>query len=211
MADSKKFWNRIAENYASQDNPGTDRDFILTLEKTKEYLNSKMKILDFACGPGSAAIALATEVEHVLAIDISDKMIEIAQGRTAQSDAGNIEYKTAEIFDSSLDQYSFDAVTGFNILHLVDDIELTINRIYSLLEEDGLFISLTDSGSKRGILSRFFFRILSKAGIIPYFRQFSGDELNEKIVECGFAIIESIKLYDGSSNCFIVAQKRRGN
>lgn len=38
-----------------------------------------MEVLEFGCGTGTTALAHAAYVRHILAIDIADRMIEIAR------------------------------------------------------------------------------------------------------------------------------------
>jgi ubiquinone/menaquinone biosynthesis C-methylase UbiE len=40
-----------------------------------------MEVLEFGCGTESTAIAHAPYVKHIQALDISSKMIDIAQGK----------------------------------------------------------------------------------------------------------------------------------
>ncbi len=80
MDESTKFWDRIAERYSKQ--PVADEaSYQKKLQVTREYLHPDMHLLEFGCGTGSTAIAHAPYVEHIQAIDISSRMIEIAQGR----------------------------------------------------------------------------------------------------------------------------------
>lgn len=207
MADSKKFWNRIAENYSNQDDSENDQNYKITIEKTIKLLNKEDALLEYACGPGTAAIELSEYVKKITAIDISDKMIEIASARAQAKSIPNIEFYVSDIFDSRLNDNSLNVITAFNILHLIDDLDDSIMRIHDLLKAGGLFISLTDSGKEMGKLTTLFFRLISKTGIIPYFRQYSPEELTNKIESCGFSIILSENLYESSTNRFIVAKK----
>jgi ubiquinone/menaquinone biosynthesis C-methylase UbiE len=207
VADSKKFWNRIAKNYAQQDDSENNLNYKLTIEKTIKQLNQEDVLLDFACGPGTAAIDLADHVKKISAIDISDKMIEIAGVRAQAESVQNIEFYVSDIFDSRLNDKSFNVITAFNILHLIDDLDNSLMRIQDLLKAGGLFISLTDSGKEIGKFTPLVFILLSKIGIIPYFRQYSPEELKSRIESCGFSIIVSENLYESSTSRFIVAKK----
>ncbi|MBF9017323.1 MULTISPECIES: class I SAM-dependent methyltransferase [unclassified Oceanispirochaeta] len=207
MADAKKFWNRIAENYAKQDDSGNDQDYKLTIERTIKYLNREDVLLDFACGPGTASIELAAYVNNVSAIDISEKMIEIASHKAQDKNITNVGFTVSELFDSKLIDESFNVITGFNILHLIEGIDDSLNRIHGLLKPGGQFISVTDSGKGSGRLASMFFHILSKTGIIPFYRQYSLEELRGRMESCGFSIIICDNLHESSTNSFIVAKK----
>ena len=78
MDRSNKFWDRIAKRYSKQ--PIADEAaYQKKLEVTRRYFRPDMEVLEFGCGTGSTAIIQAPYVKHIHAIDISSKMIEIAQ------------------------------------------------------------------------------------------------------------------------------------
>jgi len=52
-----------------------------------------MEVLELASGTGSTAIKHAPFVKHIQAIDISSKMIEIAQGKAEAQHIRNITFK----------------------------------------------------------------------------------------------------------------------
>lgn len=80
MNDSAKFWDKIAEKYSKQ--PIADEAaYQKKLQVTQEYFKPDMEVLELGCGTGSTAIIHAPYVKHIRAIDISSKMIEIAQGK----------------------------------------------------------------------------------------------------------------------------------
>ncbi len=111
---SAKFWNKFAERYSKQ--PVADEaDYQKKLQVTREYFQPDMEVLEFGCGTGSTAITHAPYVKHILAIDISSKMIEIAQGK---ADAENVENVT---FKRSTDLCSARCATFMNWLYDMHD------------------------------------------------------------------------------------------
>ena len=102
MDRSGKFWNKVAERYSKQ--PIADEAaYQKKLQITREYFQPDMEILEFGCGTGSTAIAHAPYVKHIQAIDISSKMIEIAQGK---ADAQNV--AMLPVFQISLNPLRFN-------------------------------------------------------------------------------------------------------
>ena len=86
MADTSRFWDKLAEKYARQ--PVADEEAYRTkLRVTQSYLRPDMEVLEFGCGTGSTALVHAPFVRHILAIDFSTKMLEIARGKAEA--AGN--------------------------------------------------------------------------------------------------------------------------
>jgi len=99
MDQSARFWHKIAERFSKR--PIADEAaYQKKLQATREYLRPDMEVLEFGCGTGSTASTHAPCVKHIHAIDISSKMIEIAQGK---ADAENIENVTFR--SSSIDEF----------------------------------------------------------------------------------------------------------
>jgi ubiquinone/menaquinone biosynthesis C-methylase UbiE len=84
---SEKFWDRIAKYFdwvEKKDEPIN----LKIIEKTKNLLNSTYTVLDFGCGSGTAAMAIASSVKEINGIDISSKMIELAKGKLKNTQFG---------------------------------------------------------------------------------------------------------------------------
>jgi len=87
MDQAAKFWDEVAERYSKQ--PIADEAaYQKQLQVTRECFQPDTDILELGSGTGSTAIIHAPYVKHICAIDISSKMIEIAQRK---ADADHIE------------------------------------------------------------------------------------------------------------------------
>ena len=84
MPDSKNCWGRLAERYSKRPVPNEEA-YRKKLKITQGHLSSVMDIMEFGCGTDTAPLIHAPFVRHVHAIDISEKMIEIAKGEAAFS------------------------------------------------------------------------------------------------------------------------------
>lgn len=136
MAKADRFWNRMAKIYARR--PVADEEsYQKKLAKTREYFRPDMKVLEFGCGTGSTAIAHAPFVEHIQATDISARMIEIAEAKADQAGVKNIAFQRAGIDDIDAPDQTYDVVMGHSILHLLENYEDVINRVYRLLKPGG--------------------------------------------------------------------------
>ena len=74
-----------------------------------------MELLEIGCGTGSTAIIHAPYVKRIQAIDISSKMIEIAQRKADASKVENINFEQSAIDEFSVPDQSLDAVLGLSI------------------------------------------------------------------------------------------------
>ncbi|MBK6981553.1 MAG: class I SAM-dependent methyltransferase [Betaproteobacteria bacterium] len=206
MDRSAKFWDSIAERYSKR--PIADEAaYQKKLQVTREYFRQDMEVLELGCGTGSTAIAHAPYVKHILAIDISSKMIAIAQGKADAKNIFNITFCHSAIDEFSVPDRSLDAVLGLNVLHLLDNKEEMISRIWTMLKPGGVFVTSTacigDTILKfLGIvapLGRFL-------GLLPLFKVFTTRELEDSFTDAGFDI--DYKWQPGKYEAvFIVAKK----
>ena len=205
MNQSPKFWDRIAYRYSKR--PITDEAaYQKKLEVSRGYFKPDMEVLEFGCGTGSTAIAHAPFVKHIQAIDISSKMIEIAQGKADTADVGNVTFEHKTIDDLKLPDSSLDAVLGLSILHLLDNKEEVIAKVHRLLKPGGVFVTSTACIAD----TMKFFKVVAPVGsffgVIPYVEVFTRKELEESLIAAGFAIDHQWQPGKGKS-VFIVAKK----
>jgi 2-polyprenyl-3-methyl-5-hydroxy-6-metoxy-1,4-benzoquinol methylase len=142
MDQSAKFWDRIADKYSKQ--PVADEaSYQHKLQVTREYFRPDMEVLEFGCGTGSTALVHAPYVKRILAIDISSKMIEIAQGKADSANVDNVTFRQANIAELGESSETYDAVLGLSILHLLADKEAVIDKVNRMLKPGGVFITST--------------------------------------------------------------------
>jgi len=205
MGRPTKFWDRIAERYAKR--PVADEaSYQKKLQVTQEYLRPDMEVLEFGCGTGTTAIHHAPHVKHIRAIDISAKMIEIAQRK---ADAGKVENATFEqstIEDLSVPDRTLDVVMGHSILHLLEDKDAAIAKVHRMLKPGGVFVSST---ACLGDTMKWF-KVIGPVGhffgLIPMVKVFTMQELVDSLTAAGFAIDHQWQPDKGKA-VFIVAKK----
>ena len=87
----EKFWNLIASKYAAS--PIQDRPAYETkIQKIKTYLTPDKVALDIGCGTGTQCGDIADNVKQVTGIDISRKLLAIAEQRKAERQLDNVEF-----------------------------------------------------------------------------------------------------------------------
>jgi len=187
MAQSKRFWDRIAKRYAKK--PVDDEAaYQRKLATTREYFRPDMAVLEIGCGTGSTAIAHAPYVANIRATDISDKMIEIAREKAAAANVRNVTFETRGVEDLDLTNESVDAVLALSLLHLLDDKEAIIDRIHAMLRPGGIFVSNTVCLGDSMKWFRFVGPIGTWLGVFPLVRIFTRSELEKSLTSAGFEI-----------------------
>lgn len=204
MKDSKVFWNNSAEKYAKSAIKD-EASYQKKLAITQEYLNADSYILEFGCGSGSTAICHAPYVQHILATDISDKMIEIAQQRAIKDGIENISFQQGVLDELNIQDQSFDAVLGLNVLHLLKDVDGSINTVNSLLKNNGVFISSTSLIGEVNIVFHWLISAMQFIGLAPYVARFTKKQLINKLIKAGFYIEREWQT--SHESVFIVAKK----
>ena len=205
MDKSAKFWDRIAERYSKQ--PIADEaSYQKKLEVTREYFKPDMEVLELGCGTGSTAITHAPYVKHIEAIDISSKMIEIAQDKADKNNVENVTFKCASIDNFNHPDESLDAVLGLNILHLLNNKEEVITKVHRMLKPGGLFITSTACIGGMMTFFKFIAPIGMFFGLFPLVRVFTVKELEDSLCSAGFEI--DYQWQPGKNKAvFIVAKK----
>ncbi len=205
MDSSSRFWDRIAERYSK--NPVADEAaYQKKLEVTRTYFRPDMEVLEFGCGTGSTAIYHSPAVNHIRAIDISSKMIEIAQEKADKADVTNVTFEQSTIEELDVPDQSLDAVLGLSILHLLEDREAAISKVYRMLKPGGVFVTST---SCIGDTMKFFKLITPIGmflGLMPLLKIFTTDELVTSLTDAGFEIDHQWQPGKGEA-AFIVAKK----
>jgi ubiquinone/menaquinone biosynthesis C-methylase UbiE len=187
MDQSEKFWDKIAERYSNR--PVTDEDaYQKKLQVTRGYLGPNMEVMEFGCGTGSTAIALAPCVKQIVAVDFSSKMVEIAQRKADAKKIGNVTFKRAPIDNFSVPDQTLDVVLGNNVLHLLKNKEEVISRVHKMLKPGGVFVTSTACLGDMMILFRIIAPIGSFLGLFPSVKIFTIKEFENSLTETGFEL-----------------------
>ena len=206
MSQPSKFWDRIADRYARK--PVADEAaYQKKLRVTRGYFRPDMEVLEFGCGTGSTAITHAPFVKHIRAIDISSRMLEIAQGKAEAAKAANVTFERATIDDFKAPDETFDAVLGLSILHLLENKDAVIAKVHRMLKPGGIFVSSTACLGNTMILK--IFKIIGPIGrclgLMPMVKVFSVKDLEDSLTDAGFEI--DYQWQPGKVGVFIVAKK----
>lgn len=209
-ASDADFWNRTSRGYAAAavaDPAGYER----TLDRTRALLEPNTRVLELGCGTGTTALRLAGGVKTYLATDISAGMIAIAQEKQACAPSLALSFCVATAETVASEAGRFDAVLGFNYLHLVRDLPDTLRRIHGLLAPGGLFISKTPCvGNMNPLIRLALLPAMRAIGKAPHANVFRVTELSQLTSAAGFDILASEDHATGGNEAcpYIVARKK---
>jgi ubiquinone/menaquinone biosynthesis C-methylase UbiE len=204
MSPSPKFWNKVAAKYAASP-VGDEAAYQRKLGVTQSYFRPDMKVFEFGCGTGSTAIVHAPHVAHIHATDISERMIEIAQGKADAAEIENITFETL-VFDAyDPPEASYDAVLGLSILHLLDDLDAAIAKVHRMLKPGGFFASSTVCLGQTMWWLWPVLKLGRLTGKVPLVKFLRIKPLEASLIRAGFRIDH--KWQQGGKAAFIVAVK----
>jgi ubiquinone/menaquinone biosynthesis C-methylase UbiE len=103
---------------------------------------SEERAVDLGCGSGQVTLALAGKVASVLAIDVSQKMIDLLLDNAQATGATNIEGRAVPIEQLDFDPASIDlVVSNYAFHHLRDaDKPKVVQHIFTWLRPGGRFV-----------------------------------------------------------------------
>jgi SAM-dependent methyltransferase len=125
--DDPASFDRLAADYDRfvSLQPGQNVEWVLGLGLRGE------RALDAGCGSGHAAERLAGQYEHVLGVDLSEPMIELARRKRSRP---NIEYRAADVF--AVDG-GFDLVYSHTMMHHLPDYRAGLEHLKALVRPGG--------------------------------------------------------------------------
>ena len=190
MNKSERFFDKVS----SKSKPEPDITASKIIDSSKAYLEKGNYVLDFGCGSGAITNKIAKEARAIDAIDISSGMLAFAKEQAEKASISNIDYIHASIFDERFDNNKYDVILAFNVLHYIDDMPRLINRINTLLQPNGVFISSTACLKERRSLIGYLVLLLGKIGVMPKMYFYKRNELESLITNENFNNIKSEKI-----------------
>lgn len=134
--DNEHFFNgylNLRENVDSANNLEEKPGIFSMLNSVKGK-----SIIDLGCGYGeNCKIFSNMKADFIVGIDISQKMLEIAE---SENKAINIEYLNMPMENIQLIDRKFDIAVSSLVMHYIKDYEELIKGIYSLLNPGGIFV-----------------------------------------------------------------------
>jgi len=202
----EKFWDLISARYAAS--PISDRTAYETkLEKIKSCLSPEDVVLDIGCGTGTQCGDLAGHVKQVTGIDISGKLLAIAEQRKAERKLDNIEFIKTSLNDERLKAECFDIVMAFYVLHFFEDLDAVVKRIHALLKPGGLFISETACLGEKNKIAGNLVRFAGHLGFLPKINLLTTRQLERTMGQAGFTLVDKVQFSESNAEYTLFARK----
>ena len=110
------------------------------------HLRPGQSLLDVGCGPGTITLDLAEQVApgRVIGVDRSTAVVEAAREALTARPAGNVEFRTDDVYDLAFDDDTFDVAHAHQVLQHLSDPVAAIREMLRVTAPDGL-VALRDS------------------------------------------------------------------
>ncbi len=205
MPPSKTFWNKRARKYDAKLYKGPN--YAARLERADAVFGENANVLDVGCATGEITLDLAQHAGQILGIDHAPNMTETGNAKARERGIDNCRLEALDANDPSLVEGSFDAITNYSLLHLVDDVPSTLSRFHDLLKPGGHLLTeapcLGDWNPLWGVL--IWLAVL--VGMCPKVAALKLANLEKMFTAAGFEIIESTVHNPKSGMHCILARK----
>jgi len=206
----KRIWEKMAGFYDKQIGKYEDA-YDQSIKRTKNLVEDYHNVLEIGCGTGIITFGVADYVDRITAVDVSPKMIKVAEEKANNYNCDNIIFDVQDGCNLPYQDESFDIVLMFNLLHFLKEPALQIRESYRVLKRGGFLITATDCyGDHTSLKVKIWLKlqtILNKVGIIPYLSNFERSDLERLMIENGYQIVDTAILYEDPINYYLSLKK----
>jgi 2-polyprenyl-3-methyl-5-hydroxy-6-metoxy-1,4-benzoquinol methylase len=204
MDRTAEFWDKLSDKYAAQPISNV-KAYEQTLTRVRHWLRADMSVLEVGCGTGTTALRLADAVTRYHGTDLSGAMVRIAGRKADAAKAAHVDFAVASVRAAGQGR-EFDAVLGFNILHLIDDLPGALAHLRARLPQGGLLITKTPCLSGKPWLKPAIWamQLVGKAPRPVHF--LSPEQIESALAKAGFEIVETAGLPPKLPSHFVVAR-----
>jgi SAM-dependent methyltransferase len=138
---AQRAFDAAADSYDSPANGFWEVHGVRTVERLG--LGPTSRVLDLPCGSGASALAAARLGASVLAVDLSEGLLELAGAKAGRAGLANLELKRADMRATGLADESFDAVVSVHGVFFVPDRVGLMRELWRLVAPGGVLAVTT--------------------------------------------------------------------
>lgn len=174
-----------AANYVTSKRHAKGKDLDTILEIIKG--NENACLLDIATGGGHVANKLAPEFKEVIALDLTEEMLENAQKFIQSNGHTNVSFVQGDAEALPFTDKKFDTVTCRVAPHHFPDVAQFTSEVFRVLTEDGLFLLIDNVAPELDEYDQFY-NYIEKKRDPSHFRAYKKSEWISLLEQKGFSI-----------------------
>lgn len=184
MGDNKSFWSRYAWIYEkfTRGSKSAEKAYYQMETRICSHLNSKMKVIELAAGPGIMSRRIASVCGSLEVTDFAPEMIEQAKKKNISD---NVKFAVADATQLLYGNQMFDAVIIANALHIMPDPQKALMEIKRVLRKDGILIAPTFT--RENVKSKFMEKFMEVFGF-KTFSKWTHETFKDFMKQEGFNI-----------------------
>ena len=204
-----RYWGRFASSYDSDGEYVVGRAILQAIVERLLNEQSLGNAVELGCGTGYFTKAIAQRARHVVATDVSDEMLAVAEMQLANY--RNVTVQKADCAHTSFRAESFDSVVMVNLLHILAEPLGCLLESHRILRRGGRLIVVGFTGYQMTFLEKMSlgFRYLSKWGPPPRGGRLGmcPEELSALVEGAGYKVEEVALLRGGANALYAKAEK----
>lgn len=206
MPTSIKFWNKRARKYDRKLYKGPN--YAARLQRAAAVFGDNANVLDVGCATGEITLDLAQHADQVLGIDHAQNMTDAGNIKARERGITNCRFEPLDAHDPALQKASFDAITNYSLLHLVDDVPATLARFHDLLKPGGHLLTEAPVLGDWNFLWRVILKLAVAFRLCPKIAAIKLAELEDMMTDVGFEILDS-RVYNPKSGMHCILARKR--
>ena len=167
-----------------------ERARVLSEKISEEFSDtSDLTVLDFGCATGLMALKLSDTFKEVYCTDLSEKMLEVLSDKLSKSNIDNIKTVSTKDLTTSKFQEKFDVIYSSMVFHHIENIEVELKKLYSLLKKNGSLIIIDLDKSEKNFHK-------DDSNFTGH-HGFERENIMNVLASCGFKNINIKTVFDG--------------
>ena len=184
LGSAKEFFSKHAEGYAKSESHARGSDLARLIELAKPAGTDV--VLDVATGTGFTAVDFAPLVREVVAVDITDEMLEQARRLASERGIKNIRFGYADACKKlPFSDSSFDIITCRRAAHHFTDMQVFLSETRRVLQKSGR-LCIVDMSPQEG--GQEFANKIERQRDSTHVRARTASEWLKELAEAGFRV-----------------------
>ncbi|MGF9698266.1 class I SAM-dependent methyltransferase [Paenibacillus sp. MABNR03] len=150
----QKQFGKNAEKYVTS--PGHAKGEDLDLLVASSQASPNMQVLDIATGGGHVACALAPLVQQVTALDLTEEMLQVAEGFIREKGHQNVKFVPGDAEHLPFNDDVFDIVTCRIAAHHFPDVPSFLSEAYRVTKPGGRLLLIDNVAPERDEYDQFY-------------------------------------------------------